>query len=411
MSQKLIEQLNSSPAKQSKSKAPGVESFIQVFKDIAGESKGNEEELSNKENSTKSVLDADLLNLFLDFQLIRETDTPALSLQIPQGIQENAGNSKNGAAEKLHRIPVLELPEKLMSILQSYFNSGVKPELLQIKLEPEHLGELAVKLAYQEGETSAQLITGSVQAKEVLESSIARLKEALAQHQVHLKEFPVSVLYKGEQIQKAETLSMLQQKIAAEGTAQYPKEQNNDLMFSAVKDKLPVEQITRENADNFKNPAADTSALRQSDILPKESIPVRELPEKLVSIILANRKPGEKPVLVQMKLEPEHLGELVIKLAYKKGEISAQFITASVQAKEILESSMVRLREALAQHQVHLQESSVSVAYNGGQFMQQQGKPGSRKYLQLLNYSHKEEEAPLYEQVKPRPAGGVDYII
>ncbi len=69
---------------------------------------------------------------------------------------------------------------------------------------------------------------------------------------------------------------------------------------------------------------------------------------------------------LRFRLEPEHLGEVVVRLIYRHGEVSAHFLAGSVQAKEVLESSLPQLREALAGQNLHLQNTSVSVGQESG---------------------------------------------
>ncbi|MEW5899221.1 MAG: flagellar hook-length control protein FliK, partial [Bacillota bacterium] len=64
---------------------------------------------------------------------------------------------------------------------------------------------------------------------------------------------------------------------------------------------------------------------------------------------------------LRLKLEPEHLGELVIRLVYRAGEVSAYFQASSAQAGEAIEHSLPQLREALAGQNLHLQNVSVSI--------------------------------------------------
>jgi len=64
---------------------------------------------------------------------------------------------------------------------------------------------------------------------------------------------------------------------------------------------------------------------------------------------------------LRLKLEPEHLGEVTVRLIYRHGEISAHFLASSPQAKEAIESSLPQLREVLVGQNLHLQSVSVSV--------------------------------------------------
>ncbi|MCL6639494.1 MAG: flagellar hook-length control protein FliK, partial [Firmicutes bacterium] len=71
-----------------------------------------------------------------------------------------------------------------------------------------------------------------------------------------------------------------------------------------------------------------------------------------------------------LNVEPKHLGRIAITLTAGNGEVNAQFLTGSVQAKEAIESSLTLLRESLQVYGMHLGETTVSL-HQGGD-----GRPG-----------------------------------
>lgn len=100
--------------------------------------------------------------------------------------------------------------------------------------------------------------------------------------------------------------------------------------------------------------------------LPK-GVELPDLKERLVQEIrymYANRK-GEPQTRVQLKLEPEHLGQLTIRLFFSRGELSAHFYTGSSYVKDILEGSIQHLREALGQQDLRLNEALVFAGGDG----------------------------------------------
>lgn len=62
-----------------------------------------------------------------------------------------------------------------------------------------------------------------------------------------------------------------------------------------------------------------------------------------------------------MKLEPESLGKLNLKIIVEKGLVTAKFIAESQQVKEVLESSFNQLKDALQEKGISVQNFSVSV--------------------------------------------------
>jgi len=62
-----------------------------------------------------------------------------------------------------------------------------------------------------------------------------------------------------------------------------------------------------------------------------------------------------------MKLKPDDLGKVTVKLSLENGIISAKFLAESEKVKEILESSFNQLKESLEKQGMMIQEFSVSV--------------------------------------------------
>jgi flagellar hook-length control protein FliK len=87
------------------------------------------------------------------------------------------------------------------------------------------------------------------------------------------------------------------------------------------------------------------------------------LVQEIRSVLAAGR--GEQQSRVQLKLSPEHLGQLTIQLFFNGDELSAHFYTGNNHVKEILEGSLQQLRDSLNQHELKLNEALV-FAGDGG---------------------------------------------
>ena len=60
-----------------------------------------------------------------------------------------------------------------------------------LSLFPEHLGEIEIKISSQQGQVSAQILTGTMAAKEVLEGQLQNLHQALQQHGLHIQKLDI----------------------------------------------------------------------------------------------------------------------------------------------------------------------------------------------------------------------------
>lgn len=108
----------------------------------------------------------------------------------------------------------------------------------------------------------------------------------------------------------------------------------------------------------------------------------------------------------EIRLAPEELGSVQIKVNLQQDQLSVQFVVQQAQAKEALEQQMPRLRDLLQQQGVELTDSQVS------QQQQQQQQPGEQQGRasgpQLVNTELVEEALP--QQVTIRSSDRmVDY--
>ncbi len=80
--------------------------------------------------------------------------------------------------------------------------------------------------------------------------------------------------------------------------------------------------------------------------------------------------------IIKLKLEPQSLGEINIRLTFNNGEMDAHFHVASGLVKDALESSIPQLRETLSQLNINLGEATASW---GGYQQQGQNNHGFEK--------------------------------
>lgn len=84
-----------------------------------------------------------------------------------------------------------------------------------------------------------------------------------------------------------------------------------------------------------------------------------------------------------MKLEPESLGKLNLKLVVENGLVTAKFVAESHQVKEVLESNFNQLKDALQDKGIAVQNFSVSVGQQGAEFKSGQGFDQWKRSIKL----------------------------
>ena len=104
---------------------------------------------------------------------------------------------------------------------------------------------------------------------------------------------------------------------------------------------------------------------------------------------------------INLKLYPQELGELRMEIKVEQDNVKAHIIAQSPQAQEMIDRHMPRLREALEQQGLHLQQVEVTVAAqdnaSGERFQdssarQQSGRPANSHNAQTRFEQQLEEE-------------------
>jgi flagellar hook-length control protein FliK len=86
----------------------------------------------------------------------------------------------------------------------------------------------------------------------------------------------------------------------------------------------------------------------------------------------------------QISLHPEHLGQVDIKITIHNGQLTAQFITESGAARDLLDNQMSQLRTTLQEQGLHVERMEVvqqsSTTDSASFFQQNQRQPGSQQH-------------------------------
>ena len=156
-------------------------------------------------------------------------------------------------------------------------------------------------------------------------------------------------------------------KLAKEESASDKAVQHNEQQATATgKSELtPFGQLLRENIVNAKTSVTETAAPA-----PKDDFNITQQIIDQAKLI----KRAENTEMV-IKLNPEHLGELTLKVAVtSNGSISASFHSDNVQVRTIIENSLVQLRSDLNQQGLKVDQVEVYAGLADGQLPQGEGQ-------------------------------------
>lgn len=161
----------------------------------------------------------------------------------------------------------------------------------------------------------------------------------------------------------SEIISKLAKEEPASDKAVQPNEQQ--ATATGKSELTPFGQLLRENIVNAKTSVTETAAPA-----PKDDFNITQQIIDQAKLI----KRAENTEMV-IKLNPEHLGELTLKVAVtSNGSISASFHSDNVQVRTIIENSLVQLRSDLNQQGLKVDQVEVYAGLADGQLPQGEGQ-------------------------------------
>ncbi|GAB6098893.1 hypothetical protein JCM16358_07720 [Halanaerocella petrolearia] len=109
--------------------------------------------------------------------------------------------------------------------------------------------------------------------------------------------------------------------------------------------------------------------------------------------VFAN-KVGEK---INLQLQPESLGKLQIQLGVKDGAMTAKILAESSNVKELLDGNLAKLKTALEQKGLQIEQIDLAVGDEGGELAQQQFGESRQQQFQFQQEEREEFDLSLEE--------------
>ncbi|MDE8672227.1 flagellar hook-length control protein FliK [Priestia aryabhattai] len=189
---------------------------------------------------------------------------------------------------------------------------------LSIKLFPKQLGTISIEVLQQDNETIAQVVVTSAKTKELLNSNLFSLRQALASQHVAVDQVDAAG------VQAAPESSV------TEMTAFGKEEKESQFSIDLSQAKSDYQQ-SRDLVNNMEK------------IWSEASISIEEGASKL-----------------SIQLFPKKLGTISIKVFQQDNETVAQVAVSSAKTKELLNANFFRLRQALTSQHVSVDEVDVA---------------------------------------------------
>lgn len=183
--------------------------------------------------------------------------------------------------------------------------------------------------------------------------------------------------------------------------AQTQTKQINMPAFPGEMKEMTLDGLDRPIATSKPGESTPTPTARLAYLLEDMQAILR----KQISVL----KDGEMTQL-RVRLKPEHLGQLDIRIISENGKVTAQIMTSTMLAKEVLELQLYQLRAALTQQGIQIERMEVSQQSANSPTPFEQEERGAKhdqqqkgkRSSQQVNYVDGEEmdvnDAYLYEQ-------------
>lgn len=317
------------------------------------------------------------------------TEPPAAQLTDKTPLNDKAGQSRADAAVTT---PAQVIQQNSQTVAQSALQTEV---VLTAERQPS-------------AAPVQQAMTNAAQLSFADHQKAANAADALSKQQQ----------LKAEQTTGTETMS------AATGQ----QSARNDVFSAALSNALPEQQLqslagsggdkaalltpaqlaqSSALATQHSSAASQTAALKTAEA----QLPTLYLQEPQAAAQLKDRvmyQVQQKIQTAEIRLAPEELGSVQIKVNLQQDQLSVQFVVQQAQAKEALEQQMPRLKELLQQQGVELTDSQVSQQQQQQQ-QQSQGEPQTKTGSRQLAHTELTDE-PLPQQVTIRSSDRmVDY--
>ncbi|MDF2891094.1 MAG: hypothetical protein K0R80_1461 [Clostridia bacterium] len=324
-------------------------------------------------NQQLSKVETELQAIIVKLEQVLDMPTTSQSGEL----QQLLSTLKNDLSELIKQLEVIpeykledEQAEQFINQLTDKLNQA-KTQMHQVLRQPEKTE------VYMEASQLQAAQAVKVEYKEVIDNNTAKPVEATTEnHQVHGSNADKAADNKSEsdghreedRAYKANTSSETKQTVAADKPNQMDL---NEIV--TPQDEKPNFQLNIKQA-NANLQKESMVKFNKSDILSQVI--------KKADVIVQ----GSHQEMI-MKLEPESLGKLNLKLVVENGLVTAKFIAESQQVKEVLESSFNQLKDALQEKGIAVQGLSVSVNQQGAEFSSGQGFEQWKKSIKLTNKS------------------------
>jgi flagellar hook-length control protein FliK len=333
---------------------------------------------SNFESSVSSLSAAsaeDSLNIEeLLSKLSNKSNGSDLNLkELMAEISDSISNEKSLNLNDLNNggISISDLAEKVLKALEQNNNQKA------INLDTEDLKNILLSLTNESGTNSISADANIEKVASFIEKNINSLKTELAKLGINLEDSAVKDIKTSASEVNLSSENILDTEAKSTRSIKDQKGLNlsNEFNNFSKDDFLNGETTEMAKSDfqsrfeSFMNTKIAESV--ENTAKTDQSVDQTKIIDKIVNDVTQTLHAGKTEL--EVKLSPESLGKLTIKVTMEEGKLSANIEVKNPEVKHIIETSIVKMREDLSQNGVNLEKVNIFLS-DQDNFNSHQGK-------------------------------------
>lgn len=320
----------------------------------------------------------------LDIKVLDDA-TPVFSIETSLPVEDQGVSPM-----ELLSLLVSQNIEKLKEFMGRIDQESLRPETVAVM---EKVADLLEKLNGQNVEAFGELLMDDsvteTSGKDLISQMRAEVSQLIEKLEGQIEELKDSLNSESEDsisvnMGDAELQEVAQVEMEHKSDTQTESRDSDTKSAQHVEEDVNIENpIQHENSELFNNYITPDNnvanepinAIRNAE-KPQEILSQRPLEQTVTNQVSMKIKlmSGENKQEVEMNLKPDSLGKLSLKIVHERGEVLAKFTAENQQVKEILESNMQLLKDALENSGLAVQNLSVSVGDNNTSSKNNEGK-------------------------------------
>lgn len=261
-------------------------------------------------------------------------------------------------------VDLSEMVPQLSKVLQAMKSEG--KSFAVINIEPPEFGKIVIEMNTGELKENVSITANNESVKNFIISNSVKIKEALSAAGVEMKELNFEkISFSGSKPIQNETENLTANSVKTNNAV----DNEGDALTGAMKEFVSLFSKKESSGNrvedtingfsgilNGKLNNEFSSALNDIENLP----PAQKIIDTVFRKISQSISEGKKEI--EIKLMPENLGRLTVKIISEEGKLSANIEVKNLEVKQALDAGIVKLKDNLGQSGIFIEQINVSLS-------------------------------------------------